>query len=153
MHTEHLRCTRFGKVTLVPTQGDHIYVTTNPAGGRQDRITPWVINGKSYKFITAHVHLWSDGVWRIGEEKNTGGEGLYFTEGTESAKKQARKEIESEVNHFAKANPDILKEADQTYLDNLIARRETELEELNVKIKALTADRDALVAKLKGLDG
>jgi hypothetical protein len=143
--TSYLVQGKFGKMTFTPTSGTHIYATTNPGGGKPEQITPWVINGKTYKFITAHLYKHADGVWRCGDPRTSDRSGLYFDEGTESAKRQARTVIEELVAAFVEARPDALTDAQDAdnalQLERLAAKRdalETELADVRREIAALS---------------
>jgi hypothetical protein len=132
--TSYLVQGKFGKMTFTPTSGTHIYATTNPGGGKPEQITPWVINGKTYKFITAHLYKHFDGVWRVGDAPGRQHMGLYFDGGTESAKRQARTVIEELAAAFVEARPDALKDAQDA--------------DTAAQLERLAAKRDALEAEL-----
>lgn len=108
---------RFGKVVVTPTGEDHIYLTSNPDGGRSTEFN-FIIRGVPYT-VSAHLFRHPDGVWRIGPvdvnewQRLSGHLFLRFTGNrafsrdtpSTPAQKSAAAEIESVVNAWAAAHP------------------------------------------------
>jgi hypothetical protein len=94
--------TKFGALMLTPTSDDHIHATTNPTGGRLEDLLPWTINGKTYNFIKAHAHREGE-QWKLRyrDKDDVWQTGLYFSEGTPSAQKQALNELERAITQWA----------------------------------------------------
>ncbi len=139
-HTAYVVSTKFGKLSVTPTSANHVYVTTNPGGGRVDQLLPWTIRGKEHKFITAHLYRWSDGQFHVGEQKDNlaSYHGLYADTLSSAARRLAVPVIESAINNFA--------------IEWTTAFRDAEAESLATAIERKTEERDELLAKLTVLD-
>ena len=150
-HPAYVVTTKFGQLSLTPTSADHVYATTNPAGGRTDQLLPWTIRGKEHKFITAHVYKHRDGVWRVGGETADTRTGLYADSLSAFAKKVAIPEIEEAVRRLVIARSDVFVDAQKEDLKSRIERLSAKRDEALATFTALVQEIDPLILELDKL--
>lgn len=143
--------TAYGAVAATPTSEDHIYVTTNPGSGRQDMILPITINGRDYKYASAHLYR-VNGVWSLGDVNRLG---LYFDDGTESARRKLAAELVRVVAAWTATTEGkvTLREAERASLATKLERAEDALKTHRQMVhedEKVVAD---LHARLTELDG
>jgi len=155
-YTDYAVGTKLGVLTVRPTQADHLYAEGVLA-----------TRGVSYK-MSAHLHLWEDGLFHVGREFATDGNyrltepkrlaspwdrrrDLYatrqdgWTDATTHAKDTMLAAVEPAVQVWVKKNPLALLVAQRTYLEGRLVAAEEEL----AKARKVVTEADTAVADLK----
>lgn len=141
MGTEFIIETKFGKLRLTPTEGDHIYVCSE-----EYRFGYPKINRVDYH-ISCNLYRWNDNNFYIGREGTSEwkrGESLYMSRPkteyrksfpTAVAKKKMKEELERVVNLWAEAKSLHLEIAEKIYIREAINSRKATLKELKEAVK------------------
>jgi hypothetical protein len=139
--------TPFGKLSLLPTDGNHIYVDGN--------LGPITINRVDYS-VSVHLYKWADDNWHVGLEGNRESQ-LHSTYLSRRDHKSSSYETHSNAKHkleaalsplvtqWAKTKPEALLSAESAYLLEQYQRAEDAMykakEELEKRVRELEQAR------------
>jgi hypothetical protein len=123
---------KLGTIWLKPQAADVIYVNLNQG----DRAL--VVNGVVYR-CSGHFEL-VGGAWKLRHRLYAVRRDTFNVDATSAARKKILEAFQTAVETWAAANPEALREAERTDLNNQAYRLEEELRGLNTKVAGLEAD-------------
>ena len=153
----NLFSTKFGSLRLRPSSYDHIFVASE--GEYKSEPFYILVNGVEYR-IMAHLHLWKDKKYHIGEEHNPSihnlsinRRGSYSDGATTSARKKIAEAIEEAVNLWVSHFPEVMKAAELENLQDTQEKTQKKIDELMSELHTLDETMETLRVKIDTLRG